>query len=169
MDTLFEHVLVSALAVFVVVICVTLHYESLRFLGKTLGAHVHKRIGVLLVMIGLLIAHGLEIWVFALAYMFADAMPDMGGIAGIAHPDVIDYMYLSSMVYATVGFGDIVPLGAMRMLSAAEALTGLAMITWSASFTFLAMQKFWPSPPRTTRCRTTRRTEALLSTRRRKV
>jgi hypothetical protein len=107
---------------------------------------VHKRIGVLLVMIGLLIAHGLEIWVFALAYMFADAMPDMGGIAGIEHPDVIDYMYLSSMVYATVGFGDIVPVGAMRMLSAAEALTGLAMITWSASFTFLAMQKFWPAP-----------------------
>ncbi len=146
MDTLFEHVLVSLLAIVLVVICVTMHYESLRILGKTLGAHVHKRIGVLLVMLGLLIAHGLEIWVFALGYMFADRMPDMGDIGHIANPDIIDYMYLSSMVYATVGFGDIVPLGAMRMLSAAEALTGLSMITWSASFTFLAMQKFWPAP-----------------------
>jgi hypothetical protein len=145
-DTLFEHFLVSLLAVVIVVICVTMHYESLRILGKTLGVHVHRRIGVLLVMIGLLIAHGLEIWVFALGYMFADWMPDMGSIGHIENPDVIDFMYLSSMVYATVGFGDIVPLGAMRMLSAAEALTGLAMITWSASFTFLAMQKFWPAP-----------------------
>lgn len=146
MDTLFEHVVVSLLALVLVVICVTMHYESLRILGKTLGAHVHKRIGVLLVMLGLLVAHGLEIWVFALGYMFADWMPDMGSIGLVANPDVIDYMYLSSMVYATVGFGDIVPLGAMRMLSAAEALTGLSMITWSASFTFLAMQKFWPAP-----------------------
>jgi hypothetical protein len=145
-NTLFEHVLVSLLAVVIVVITVTMHYESLRFLGRTLGAHVHKRIGVLLVMIGLLVAHGLEIWVFAFGYILADWAPNMGHIAGIAHPDVIDYMYLSSMVYATVGFGDIVPVGAMRMLSAAEALTGLALITWSASFTFLAMQKFWPAP-----------------------
>jgi hypothetical protein len=26
-----------------------------------------------------------------------------------------------------------------------EALTGLVMITWSASFTFLEMQRDWPS------------------------
>jgi hypothetical protein len=146
MNTLFEHALVSLLAVVIVLICVTMHYESLRFLGKTLGAHVHRRIGVLLVMLGLLVAHALEIWVFALGYIFADWAPDMGSIGGIEHPDVIDYMYLSSMVYATVGFGDLYPVGAMRMLSAAEALTGLSLITWSASFTFLAMQKFWPAP-----------------------
>jgi len=146
MNTLFEHGLVSLLAVVIVLICVTMHYESLRFLGRTLGAHVHRRIGVLLVMLGLLVAHALEIWVFALGYMLADWAPDMGSIGGIEHPDVIDFMYLSSMVFATVGFGDLYPVGAMRMLSAAEALTGLSLITWSASFTFLAMQKFWPAP-----------------------
>lgn len=146
MDTLLQHVLASILAIVLVVICVTMHYESMRVLGKTLGAHVHKRIGVLLVMLGLLIAHGLEIWVFAMGYMFADRMPDMGHVAGVAAPDIIDYMYLSSMTYATVGFGDLVPVGAMRMISAAEALTGMSMITWSASFTFLSMQKFWPAP-----------------------
>ena len=98
MDTLFEHVLVSLLAVVIVVVCVTMHYESLRLLGKTLGAHVHKRIGVLLVMLGLLVAHGLEIWVFALGYMFADWMPDMGSIGRIENPDIIAFMYLPSLV-----------------------------------------------------------------------
>jgi Ion channel len=146
MDTLYEHVLVSLLAILIVVVCVTMHYESLRLLGRTLGAHVHKRIGVLLVMIGLLVAHGLEIWVFALGYVLAANAHDMGGIVGVENPDIIDFMYLSSMVYSTVGFGDLVPVGAMRMLTAAESLTGLSMITWSASFTFLAMQKFWPAP-----------------------
>jgi uncharacterized membrane protein len=146
METLYEHVLVSLLAVGIVLVCVTLHYESLRLLGRTLGAHVHKRIGVLLVMLGLLVAHGLEIWVFALGYILAAASHDMGAIVGVQNPDVIDFMYLSSMVYSTVGFGDLVPIGAMRMLTAAESLTGLSLITWSASFTFLAMQKFWPAP-----------------------
>jgi Ion channel len=143
--TLIEHLLASALAMVLVLITVAMHYEALRFLGRTLGAHVHKRIGVLLVMLGLLVAHALEIWVFAFGYMFANWAPNMGYIAGIDAPDAFDYMYLSSMVYATVGFGDLVPVGAMRMISAAEALTGLALITWSASFTFLAMQKFWPA------------------------
>ena len=145
MNALIQHLLASALAIGIVFITVAMHYEALRFLGRTLGAHVHKRIGVLLVMLGLLIAHALEIWVFAFGYMFANWAPDMGHIAGVEHPDAFDYMYLSSMVYATVGFGDLVPVGAMRMISAAEALTGLALITWSASFTFLAMQKFWPA------------------------
>jgi hypothetical protein len=30
------------------------------------------------------------------------------------------------------------------MLTAAEGLAGLSLITWSASFTFIAMQRFWP-------------------------
>lgn len=146
MNTLAEHIQVSALAIVIVFITVAMHYEALRLLGRTLGAHVHKRIGVLLVMIGLLIAHALEIWVFAFGYMIANTVPDMGHIRGVTNPDALDYMYLSSMVYATVGFGDYVPVGAMRMLAAAEALTGLSLVTWSASFTFLAMQKFWPAP-----------------------
>ncbi len=145
MDTPVEHLLVGVLAGLIVLTCVTVHYEALRLLGRTVGVHAHRRVGVLLVMLGLLVAHALEIWVFALGYMLVDWAPDMGSIAGIEAPDVIDYMYLSAMVYSTVGFGEIYPVGAMRMLSAAEALSGLSLITWSASFTFLAMLKFWPA------------------------
>ena len=54
------------------------------------------------------------------------------------------FIYFSSVVYTTVGFGDLLPVGALRILTAAEGLAGLAMITWSASFTFLAMQRLWP-------------------------
>jgi hypothetical protein len=44
-----------------------------------------------------------------------------------------------------VGFGDLVPHGAIRFMTGMEALTGLVMITWSASFTFLEMQRDWHS------------------------
>ena len=53
----------------IVTICVVLHYEALKFLSHTIGVHVHNRIGVLIVMLGLLIAHLLEIIIFAAGYM----------------------------------------------------------------------------------------------------
>ena len=141
------HIAVLVAAAFIVVICVIVHYEALRVLGRTLGAHVHRRIGILLVMFGLLVAHIVEIWIFALGYWLATvAGSGLGHIAGVENPGPFDYMYLSTMVYTTVGFGDVVPVGAIRMLTSAEALTGLSLITWSASFTFLAMQRFWPAP-----------------------
>jgi hypothetical protein len=147
MNTTFEYVAVLISAWFIVVLCVTVHYEALRVLGRTVGAHIHRRVGILLLMLGLLIAHMIEIWIFALGYRVA-AMTTVGfgHILGVDNPSLFDYMYLSSMVYTTVGFGDVVPVGAVRMLAAAEALTGLSLITWSASYTFLAMERFWPAP-----------------------
>ena len=99
------HLIVLGISGMIVAICVMLHYEALRFLGLTLGAHVHKRIGVLLVMMGLLIAHFLEVWVFAVAYMFVEHEMGFGRIAGITTGDVFDYFYYSSISYTTVGSG----------------------------------------------------------------
>ena len=130
----------------IVASCVLLHYEALRILGRALGAHVHKRSGVLLVMFGLIVAHILEICIFAFAYMVVQQHGGFGQITGIQKGSFIDYVYYSSMVYSTVGFGDLVPVGDIRVLTAAEGLTGLTLITWSASFTFIAMQRFWPHP-----------------------
>jgi len=68
-----------------------------------------------------------------------------GALVGIAFENFADYVYYSTMVFTTVGFGDIVPSGPIRFMSGMEALTGLVMITWSASYTFLEMQRDWPS------------------------
>jgi hypothetical protein len=49
----------------------------------------------------------------------------------------------SAIVYTTVGFGDIVPVGPIRFMAGMEGLTGLVMITWSASYAFLEMHRDW--------------------------
>ena len=49
----------------------------------------------------------------------------------------------SAITYTTVGFGDVVPVGPIRFLSGMEALTGFVMIGWTASFTYLEMERFW--------------------------
>lgn len=141
-----QHLIGFVISGIVVTFAVVLHYEALRFLGRTLGKHVHKRIGMLLVMLGLLLAHILEIWCFALGYMLMQHGIGLGYITGMEKGDLMDYVYYSSVVYTTIGFGDLLPVGAMRMLSAAEGLAGLALITWSASFTFAAMHHFWTHP-----------------------
>ena len=46
--------------------------------------------------------------------------------------------------YTTLGIGDIYPLEGLRLMTGVESLAGLLMITWSASFTYLTMEKYWP-------------------------
>ena len=53
-------------------------------------------------------------------------------------------MYFSGIVYSTVGFGDLAPVGPVRLMAVLESVTGLVMIAWSASFTFIHMQRDWP-------------------------
>jgi len=52
-------------------------------------------------------------------------------------------VYFSAVTYSTVGFGDVIPTGPLRFLVGTEALTGFVLITWSASFTYLEMQRYW--------------------------
>jgi hypothetical protein len=45
--------------------------------------------------------------------------------------------------FTTLGLGDLVPVGAVRFMTGTEALTGFVLIAWSASFTFVEMERFW--------------------------
>ena len=65
----------------------------------------------------------------------------MHGEHGMDH--LFDAVYFSAMTYSTVGFGDLSPVGALRLMSGMEAITGLLMITWSATFTYLEMSRLW--------------------------
>ncbi len=127
--------LLAALSVF-------LHYEALRAMHVRLTTVAHHRAGVLWAMLGLLVVHTVEIWLFALGFYGADAWLGLGGLTP-APADIFDYVYYSAMVYTTVGFGDLVPSGGLQMMTSGEALCGLSLITWSASFTFLQMQRLW--------------------------
>ena len=56
---------------------------------------------------------------------------------------LLDAVYLSAVTFTTVGFGDVAPVGPIRFLSGTMALTGFVLVTWSASFTYLEMERFW--------------------------
>lgn len=138
----FAVVVVTAI---IVCVCVLLHYEVLNVLSRRLARlEGRRRRRVLYGIFGVLSVHIAEIWIFGIGYLLLlQASPAFGAIHGIASPGVLDHIYFSAMTFTTVGFGDVYPSGPVRFLAGTEALTGLVLITWSASFTFLEMARFW--------------------------
>ena len=87
----------------------------------------------------LLLTHTAQIVLFGVAY---HSMVDSGNsFSGVYDGSFNDAVYFSAAVYTTVGFGDITPLGYLRLMVSFEALAGLVLIAWSASFTFVAMSR----------------------------
>ena len=127
----------------VVIACVLLHYEGFAWLTGTLaGLHGHvRRRRILLLIFGLLALHVAEIWFFGFGYLFL-VDGKLSAVHG-ANGGLLDFVYFSAVVYTTLGLGDLVPAGAIRFMVGTEALTGFVLITWSASFTFLEMRRFW--------------------------
>jgi hypothetical protein len=128
---------------------ILIHYEVLFQLDKRLPkvSHLPARFKVLVGAGVIFMAHIIEIWVFAFGYLLALQFDGMGGLASVttSHGPLLDYVYLSFITYTTVGYGDVVAHGYLRYLTGVEALLGLLLITWSASFLFLEMQKYWTS------------------------
>lgn len=129
----------------VISLIIALHYEALRNCIRLLPALAHRRRQrVVFLILIIMLTHAVEIWIFGIAYRVLMQWESFGSIEGdIAITALTDYVYFSAMAYTTVGFGDLIPHGAIRFMTGMEALTGLVMITWSASFTFLEMQRDW--------------------------
>lgn len=129
---------------FLVVLSTFTHYEVLRLLSVYVPRiRVRPRARLLAVIIGTFFGHMLEISFYAFAYYFLKDRFDVGYFGGHFADTFSSYLYFSAETYTTIGLGDIYPLGSLRMITGVEALSGLLLIGWSASFTYLAMQKFW--------------------------
>jgi len=94
-------------------------------------------------VLGALSAHAIEVWIFALGYYLMNASDSMGKLTGKYDGSLLDSVYFSFATFTTIGFGDITPIGPLKFLTGLEALTGLVLITWTASFLFIEMQKYW--------------------------
>ena len=139
-----EYWVTGGITAIVVGTCVLLHYEGLRLLADRLPKprhHMRRRMILLILLIVLL--HIIQIWIFGLVYFGLLQLGGYGELLGEPTIELVDCIYFSASVYTTVGFGDIYPVGAIRTLTGTEGLTGLTMITWSASYTFVEMLETW--------------------------
>ncbi|CAA6805452.1 MAG: Ion transporter [uncultured Thiotrichaceae bacterium] len=124
---------------------VMIHFEMLNRLSRhcPVLAPIKARHRVVISVFIALFAHVIEIWLFGLAYYWMIAEGSLGSLAGNYHHSIMDSVYYSFTSFTTLGFGDIEPTGAIRFVTGMEALTGLVLITWTASFIFIEMQRYW--------------------------
>ena len=127
-----------------VVVAILIHYEMLRLLSILIPRWpLQHRVKVVSGLLGALTAHVIEIWMFGVGYYLLVEIGEFGVLSGNYTHSLLDSVYYSFVAYTSLGLGDITPTGYLRFLTGLETLTGLVLVTWTASFMFIEMQKFW--------------------------
>lgn len=140
MSTLIEFLV----AIFLAALVVLIHYETLRLTSVSLPQlKMPPRTRILVVICTAFFAHLVEITLYAVGYLVLEQAIGTGHVAGMTGESFYDYFYYSIVTYTTLGIGDLYPREGLRILTGMESLIGLMMITWTASFTYLSMEKFW--------------------------
>lgn len=137
-----DALMVIVVTAVLVLVCVGVHYEVFRLCGAFLTSlKIMGRPRVGLGILFALSAHLLEAFVFAvgLQFLIRSGLGQIHGAAG----HFSDAVYFSLVTYSSLGIGDLYATGAMRFMVGIEAITGLVLIAWTASFTFYEMQRFW--------------------------
>lgn len=139
------HFVVVISTLVTLIACVSIHGVAAAFLMRRLSAlKLHAAACVILMVLGLFVAHVIEIWLYGVVAWTLVQFDGAGAVIG--QQDVItvlDHVYFSAVSYTTLGYGEVYPVGPIRFIFGTEALTGFMLITWSASITFLQMQRFW--------------------------
>lgn len=128
---------------------IAIHYEVLRFTSSRLThLPLAPRMRIIVILTAALVSHMVQVLLYAGAYLFLEDIGGFGTIDGDRGHDLEDAFYFSITSYTTLGIGDLYPTGALRIISGMEALNGLVMVGWTASMTYLSMEKFWHLRPR---------------------
>lgn len=137
-------VLIGIACIALVVLTTIVHYEVLRLM--TLGLPVLRmpaRAKLLVVIFGAFFAHAVEIVLYAAAIYGLVRYLDAGTLGDPSRMSFTLCLYFSAETYSSLGYGDVAPGGNLRLLAGVEVLNGLLLIGWSASYIYIAMERFW--------------------------
>ena len=105
---------------------------------------------VLYIVFATMISHMIAILLYSIMYYLLICYSEQGAMLFDTTIDssshrAWDFIYFSATTYSSLGYGDIIPTGELRILAMFEVINGLVLIAWSASSAFLAMEKSWQS------------------------
>ena len=124
-----------ALATVMVGLTVTVHFIGLLGLMWALRRgghrfHAHESwagqgAAIMVVVLGLVGIHTIEIWSYGVVYLVIGALPDFEAA-----------LYFSTTSFTTLGYGDVVLDHRWRLFGAVEGANGLLLFGWSTAFLF---------------------------------
>lgn len=136
--------LIVSACLLLVVLTTVIHYEVLRGLSLWLPKlPIRPRAKLIVVILGTFTAHLLEIALYAFAVFALVRYAGLGSVGDEGRFSFAVSLYFSAETFTSLGYGDVVPGGDVRLLAGTEALNGLLLIGWSASYAYIAMERFW--------------------------
>ncbi|MGN7752292.1 potassium channel family protein [Sinorhizobium sp. 22678] len=137
-------VLVCLLSAALIIVTSATHFEIMTGVAILRRRKVLSKRAEMVVFLGsAFMAHLFGVGLYALAFAWMHYHPEFGSLEGLAGSNATDFFYFSLTCYSTMGFGDVYATGDMRILAGLEGLNGLVLIAWSASFTFIAVERIW--------------------------
>ncbi|MFZ4540997.1 MAG: ion channel [Rickettsiales bacterium] len=126
-----------------VVTCVVIFYEVLAHVWVNLPRlDGRPRLQILLSILAMFVAHSVAVWIYGATYYVLDKIFDFGSLSGAVTHDFFSYIYFSAVSYSSLGLGDVYPTGGLQLLVGVEAITGLILIGWSVTFTYVVTEKY---------------------------
>ncbi|MGH1403291.1 MAG: potassium channel family protein [Alphaproteobacteria bacterium] len=127
---------------FLIALTVVIHAVSLDYLIRSImkskGSvkRVFKRYWKIPLLVkavlGIFVAHIVQIWIWAIFYMIVGVLPDFE-----------EALYFSTSTFTTVGFGDIYLEKDWRLVSSFQSANGFILFGWSTAFIFEVMSKLY--------------------------
>jgi hypothetical protein len=134
---------VAAICLLIGAVTTLLHHEGLHAIGRHAAQVERTRLVMLGVIFGIFALHLVEIGLYSGACAVAVDLLHLGRLVGDVEGTNLEVLYFSAETFTTLGFGDIVPEGSLRLLAGFESLNGLILLGWSASFVYVEVQRFW--------------------------
>lgn len=120
------------------------HVAGLTFLGALPPAEGAKRPHILaLILLGLISLHVVEALIYALGYLAGTGWFGLGSFDQMSTMSFRNVLYYSLVTYSSLGLGDAYPNGHLKFLTGVQAVNGFLLISCSASFLFLSMNRLW--------------------------
>ncbi|NNM77745.1 two pore domain potassium channel family protein [Sphingomonas sp. ID1715] len=129
-------VLIAVFIAYLAVVGTTIfHYESLKAVGRLSRLHHHPHLIVPTVLSLVIAAHVVEVLLYACIYEIALGPLHLGSITGVKLTP-LTLVYFAAETYSSLGNGDILPHGAIRLITSIGSLNGILLLAWSGSFLF---------------------------------
>ncbi len=128
------------LSLAMVFVCFFVHYEALRLLTRATAHAPSARLVLALAMAGLVAVHIAEIALFGAAFFASVKVLHIGSFVETRSMALVDYFYYAAETYSSLGYGDIYPLGDVRLLASITPVVGILLLGWSGAFLFSLVQ-----------------------------